>query len=110
MATKKKDDVSPADAAIAEATDEPVKVTFRGEEFVIPRGTFESPALGLAYASGRFNEITFALVNSAGGSFATRRFLALCKPGDTMVSVAVEFLEALSAVAGWGNSSASSDS
>lgn len=108
MASNKKE-VAAADAALAEVTEEPLTVVWRGEDFIIPRAALASPAIGLAFASGRFNEITHALV-SASGPMATRRFLALCEDGDTMTGVAVEFLDAMSAVAGWGNSSASSDS
>lgn len=109
MPVKPKKELTGADAAIAEVTSHPIKVEFRGQEFEIPIAAFASPSIGLAYASGRFNEITYALLAASGPS-APRRFLALCESDDTMVSVAVEFLEAVSAVAGQGNSSASSDS
>lgn len=107
MATKAKESkTTPTEDAVAEVENLDVTVTFRGEEFVIPRSAFSSPMFGLSLSSGKFNDITYSLLESAGPD-APRRFLSVCTPTDTMVSVGAEFIEAVSAVAGQGNSSAS---
>lgn len=107
MAAKAKEPkTDPTKDAVAEVENFDIKVTFRGEEFVIPRSAFTSPVFGLSLSAGRFNDITYVLLEAAGAD-APRRFLGVCTPEDTMVSVGVEFIEAVSAVAGQGNSSAS---
>lgn len=107
MATKAKEPKTiPAEDAAAEVENRDVKVTFRGEEFIIPRAAFSSPAFALSLSSGKYNDITYSLL-AAVSPDAARRFIAVCTPEDTMVSVGVEFIEAVSAVAGQGNSSAS---
>lgn len=111
MATKaqpKKAQPKPVEGAVAEATTEVVTVDldFRGEIFAIPAMAFASPQFGLALAAGRFNDIAYSLLSRVGDN-ATRRFLSVCTTEDTMMSVAVEFINAATAAAGQGNSSTS---
>lgn len=100
MPPKKK---TATDAAIDEVAEATLVVKFRGEDFTIAHTALASPSLGLAFASGRFNEIVYAFL-APGGSYETKRFLSLCKPGDTMASVSLEFLDAVNEASGLGNS------
>lgn len=91
------------EAAAAEATDtaKPIIVPFRGEDFTIERDTFASARFLLAMASSQDHKILFELL----GPNQADRFIRVCKPGEGLLEVEMEFFEALNlADGGSGNS------
>jgi len=92
----------------------PVKVTFRGAVFEIPRDRLGSSRVFMRQEHMRIFGITSetltALLFEILGSKDSARFIDLCGPGDRLLDVSNEFLEALKKAGNSGNSSASSGS
>jgi hypothetical protein len=96
-------EISPADAAIAEATDQPIVVKWRKAEFSIPQSVFASPHVQFGAAAGSVRDWLFHTLKVADPTYPAL-FLEQCVEGDDFSEVALEFTEKFSAAAGMGNS------
>jgi hypothetical protein len=97
-------EVSPAQAAAAEAAGDDLVVTFRGEKFTVHRAVFDSARYILALAGGREDLAIHQLLSGDPANY--NRFLDLVRPGDNFLAVSLEFSQAL-VRAGQGNSKSS---
>jgi hypothetical protein len=94
---------SAAEAAAAETTDDDIKLTFRGFDYVIPRTRTRSMQFRMAIAANDLVSLVYELLQDDDA----RRFLLTVDRGEEPFTVAAEFVQAFGAAAGTGNSSAS---
>lgn len=96
---------TPAEAADVETrgVDGPFIVPFRDYKFEVPRDIINDAHFVFSLAMPG----TQATIYQALGARQAGVFLALVKPGEQWVDVSNEFMTALNAAAGWGNSSPS---
>lgn len=94
---------TPAEATEAEAADQPIDLTFRGQHFAIARDRLQSLHLLVAIRGGDFANV----VNVAFDPVQQMQLLALVKFGEDPIEVGIEIMNAVADAAGWGNSEAS---
>jgi len=99
-----KDKINAAQAAAAETLDPvPLVFKFRERQFTVERDVLVSARFLMAIASGQDHRIMFETLDPKD----VDRFMTTLQRGESLPVVAAEFLGAVSAAAGWGNSRSS---
>lgn len=93
------EEVAAVDAAADEAAGTDLVIPWRGVDLTIQRDVLTSARFLLAIRTGQDHTILYELLGPENADV----FMATVQRGEQMPTVAAEFLDAVSAAAGWGN-------